>query len=450
MPGIPPPRLSRPPRIVKGISLRLLYSLVVYLLQPFLFGYFLWRSRLEPDYRRRWRERLGFIGRRAPGSLWLHAASVGETQAALPLIELLLRRYPERRLVVTSFTPTGAALLRDRLGDRVENVYLPVDTPGAVARFLNRLRPQLGIIIETELWPNLLQACRHRAIPMLLASATLSDASLRRYLRFPGRRLMHAALRAFEVIAVQSREDADRFRVLGVHPGRIEITGNIKFDLELQEGLGGRAMTLRHDWTALSRPVWVAASTHEGEEQIAINAFAALAGQFPDQLLVLVPRHPQRFDAVAALLESSGLIYVRRSRQAPVNEATQVVLIDTLGELMLFYALADVAFVGGSLVPIGGHNLLEPAALARPVLSGPHYESQQQLFAMLEKKQAIRCVTDESTLQQSLGELLASTQQRQAMGQAAQRVVMENRGALARVQGAVTRIMVLAAGLQRW
>ncbi len=423
---------------------QLVYSLVVYLLLPVLFGYFAWRSLREADYRRGWPERLGFIGRHEPGAIWLHAASVGEAQAALPLVERLLKRYPERRVVITNFTPTGAALIKTRLGQQVEQLYLPVDTPLAVARFLRRLRPAMGVIVETELWPNLLLACGRRGLPMLLASATLSERSARRYRRFPGLHLMRAAMQAFQVVAVQSHADANRFMQLGVYEGRIEVSGNLKFDLTVPDDLAGKAATLRHDWSASARPLWLAASTHEGEEQMALAAFDALRPDHPGQLLVLVPRHPQRFDAVAGLLERSNLRFVRRSSGQPVTDQTQVLLVDTLGELMLFYAMADIAFVGGSLVPIGGHNLLEPAALGKPILTGPHYHSQQQLYDLLSEKNAIRCVADQSELIGTLQAMLASPDSCRVMGQDAQAVLAANRGALAAVEGAVTRGMLQA------
>ena len=421
------------------------YSLAIYCLLPVLFGYFLWRSLREPDYRRRWLERLGFIQSRAPGCLWIHAASVGETQAAMPLMERLLKRYPERRLVVSSFTPTGAALVRQRLGDRVDSVYLPVDTPLAVARFLRRLQPSAGIIIETELWPNLLLACGSRGIPMLLASATLSERSAKAYRRFPGLRLMCAALQAFQVVAVQTEADAQRFAALGVRDGRIETSGNLKFDLAVDSELPGHAATLRHTWRAIPRPVWIAASTHEGEEQIAINCCKSLQSDYPNQLMILVPRHPQRFDAVAALLTKAELRFARRSLDQAVSEDTQVLLVDTLGELMLFYAMADAVFVGGSLVPIGGHNLLEPAALAKPIITGPYCESQQQLLDLLDARAAVRKVGDEKALLAAIAELLADPDSRQVMGKAANAVVRDNRGSIDSIEGALARILILAA-----
>ncbi|MDX1497441.1 MAG: lipid IV(A) 3-deoxy-D-manno-octulosonic acid transferase [Salinisphaeraceae bacterium] len=425
--------------------MRLIYSLLIYCLLPVLFGYFFWRSLREPDYRRGWLQRLGFVPRTEQPSIWLHVASVGETQAALPLIERLIERYPDHRIVVTSFTPTGSALVSARLGERVSNVYLPVDTPCAVARFLRRLRPRIGVIVETELWPNLLLGCKARAIPMVLASATLSEKSARRYLRSPMRGLMSAALQAFHIVTVQSAPDAERFGSLGVRQGRIELSGNLKFDLSVDESLPGQAATLRHNWQAGGRAVWLAASTHEGEEEQVIATFRQLQTRHPNQLLILVPRHLQRFDSVAGIMEKSGLNFVRRSQGETVDSDTEVVLVDSLGELMLFYAMADVAFVAGSLTPIGGHNLLEPAALAKPIVTGPYCESQQQLLDLLAARDAVVQVDTQEELATTIAQLLEDGNRRKEMGQAAQAVVTENRGALSRIEGAVARSMLHSA-----
>lgn len=418
-----------------------LYSLFVCALLPVLFGYFLWRSLREPDYRRGWAQRLGFITRREAECIWLHVASVGETQAALPLIERLLSRYSHQQIVISSFTPTGAALVKARLGDRVQSVYLAVDTPFAVARFLQRLRPALGVIVETELWPNLLLSCRARGIPLVLASATLSEKSATAYRRFPGLTLMREAMQAFQVVAAQTEADARRFSALGVQEGKLEVSGNLKFDLNVAPQLEQEATALRKSWAVEQRPLWIAASTHEGEEQAAIACFKALQAKHPEQLLILVPRHPQRFDDVAQQLSAAGLNFSRRSEQQAVLAATQVLLVDTLGEMMLFYALADIAFVGGSLVPIGGHNLLEPAALAKPVITGPYCESQQQLCVLLEAQQALLRVENAADLAATIAALLADEEGCMAKGQAALAVVESNRGSVAKIEDAISRVM---------
>lgn len=420
---------------------RLLYSLAIYGLLPVLFGYFFWRSLREPAYRQGWLQRFGLISRIHRPCLWLHAASVGEAQAAMPLIARLIEANPGHRLVVTSFTPTGAALVRQRFGERVAQVYLPVDTPGAVRRFLDRLRPEAGIIIETELWPNLLLACRSSGIPMLLASASLSPDSLQRYYRFPGKALMARALQAFDCVAAQTTADEQRLVKLGVAADRIRTLGNLKFDLAVPENLFDEAAAMRRQWHADKRPIWVVASTHEGEEAMILDAFTALLADQPTLLLILAPRHPQRFDAVASLIETRKLSFLRRSDGADCAADTQVLLLDTLGELMQFYALGDVVFVGGSLVPIGGHNLLEPAALGRPVITGPYCESQQQLCDLLQAQDALLRVGDHQALQQAVEALLADTGQRSRMGEAARSVVAGNSGVLQRLETEVQRLL---------
>jgi 3-deoxy-D-manno-octulosonic-acid transferase len=380
------------------------------------------------------RDRWGFVDARfASAPLWIHAVSVGEVQAAAVLVRALQKKYPDRPLLVTTGTQTGAQRVRALFGDSVQHAYLPYDMPGAVRRFLERVRPTAGIVLETEIWPNMFRECRRRRIPLLLASARLSEKSVRRYTRLRG--LARQALREVS-IAAQTATDAQRFVAIGADPARVEVIGNVKFDIHVSDELraNGRAVRLAQ---FADRPAWIAASTHEGEEQIALDAHDQILRRLSGALLVLVPRHPQRFAAVKAMLESRRIAYVSRSLEQPVSENTNVLLVDTLGELLMFYAAVDVAFVGGSLVPIGGHNLLEPAALALPILTGPHIFNAPDIAQLLFSQQAALQVDSQNALADRVEWLLINAGEREALGARAKLIVEQNRGALDRL---LTRI----------
>ena len=351
---------------------RTLYTLLFHLGLP-LVAIRLWlRARKAPAYARRIGERFALnLPTLQPGGIWVHAVSVGESIAAAPMIRELLKRYPQLPITVTCMTPTGSERIQALFANepRIQHCYLPYDLPWAAARFLNRVQPKLAVIMETELWPNHIHQCAKRGIPVALANARLSARSAKGYGRFA--RLTRPMLEEMSLIAVQTETEAERFRQLGARPECVEVTGSIKFDLTIDPQLLVDARELREQWQALARPVWIAASTHEGEDEIVLAAHRQLLGHYPNALLMLVPRHPERFNQVFELCQREGFATVRRSSGEPVTASTQVMLGDTMGELLFLYALADTAFVGGSLVPNGGHNLLEPAALAKPVLSGP-------------------------------------------------------------------------------
>ncbi|MCC5870100.1 MAG: lipid IV(A) 3-deoxy-D-manno-octulosonic acid transferase [Gammaproteobacteria bacterium] len=411
--------------------LRLVYIVVSYLLTPALLGVILWRGRRNRGYWKNLPQRFGF-GPTLDGkhSIWVHAVSVGEVQAAAPLVRALQAAYPDRRLVITTMTPTGAAHARMLFGDTVDRRFVPYDLPGSVKRFFNRIRPGLAVILETELWPNLYNECGRRGVPLVLASARISPRSINRYRLLVG--LFRETLSHGIIIGAQSEADALRFRQVGAAPERTYVTGNIKFDFRLPSQVRRLGIEFRERHAAL-RPVWVAASTHAGEEEIALAAHERVLERFPDALLLLVPRHPERFDDVAELLTRQGFSHVRRSTGLRLTERDSVFLGDTLGELTSFYAAADVAFVAGSLVPIGGHNLLEPAALGLPVLTGPHTYNCEDIAEMFIAAGAARLVTDAQTLGDTVGELLADAQARREMGARGQRIVEDNRGALERL-----------------
>jgi 3-deoxy-D-manno-octulosonic-acid transferase len=423
--------------------MRRLYSLLVYCAAPFAFAVVLWRGLRDRGYWQGLSERFGW-GLREPtaAAIWLHAVSLGEMSAAAPLVRALRLRYPQNPLVLTTATPTGRARARGLFGDTVDVRFLPYDTPGAVARFLDCIRPRLAIIMETELWPNLYDACERRGVPLVLASARLSAKSVARYRRFGG--LFRRIFSAISLIAAQTREDAERFVAIGAQSARTRVVGNIKFDMQPGAAVIDQGRELRAALGS-ARPTWIAGSTHAGEEEQVLAAHAELQADRPDALLLLVPRHPDRFDGVADLLSRRGLRFTRRSRgmtpdggsardgATASDGATSVVLVDTVGELAVLYAAADAAFVGGSLVPIGGHNLLEPAALGLPLLTGPSQFNAKDIARLLIQQGAALQVADARELAAALIRLLADPAERQRMGTIGRHIVESNRGSVARL-----------------
>ncbi len=426
-------RSPRPQDPIPGRALpmhwQLSYAGLGYLVLPLALLRLLFLGLRDADYWRRWTERLGFAGPVPTDSRPLclvHAVSMGELQAALPLLERLRTHYPDYRLFVTTTTPTGSRALRKTLGDAVLHSYLPYDVPFAIAKFLRRVRPKLLIVMETELWPQLFSQCRQRQIPVILANARLSERSLSRYRLLAG--LFRSTLQAVGLVAAQSAQDARRYRELGVQERNIRTIGNLKCDVPLPKDWARTAQKLRHALFQ-DRPVWIAASTHEGEEAIVLRAARNLRLEHPDALLVLAPRHPWRCPRILSLCRRTGHAVVRRSSAAACDAATSVFLLDTLGEMSLFYGSADVVFVGGSLTPQGGHNLLEPAAFGVPLLIGPQHFNWMQPVQLLCRADAAWIVYDEQTLTARLSGLLADASGRCAAGRRAQLVVRRSRGA---------------------
>lgn len=390
------------------------------------------RSLRLPAYRRRWLERLG----RLPlppleEVLWVHAVSVGETIAAVPLVQRFQKAYPTTPILITTTTPTGServqAAFKDMLGKQIYHCYLPIDLPWTLHSFFQRIKPKLLVLMETELWPNLLYACYERQLPVMIANGRLSDLSAKRY-RWLGP-FMSWMVRPVCGVAVQSSVDAKRFQHLGIAKERIFETGNIKFDLQLPSYLQEAGVELRKE-IGKDRIVWIAASTHEGEETMMLNVYQSLKAHFPNLMLFLVPRHPDRFNKVAHLCTDKNFRVIRRSQKEPCDPKTDIFLGDTMGELPLFYAASDVAFVGGSFAPIGGHNLLEPAALGLPVLTGPHLFNFVAISEMLLTAKGATVVQDEHELKEQLQKLLSDASLCKWQGEQAKRVVEENRGAL--------------------
>ncbi len=419
--------------------MRILYNLLAYLLQIPVAVYWLVRAIGNSTYRDGFGQRFGFGYPKFSRCIWIHAVSVGEVQAAAPLIRQVSKRFPDRQLLITTVTPTGAAHVRALFGDTVAHSYIPFELPVAVDRFFNNTQPELALIMETEIWPNLYRGCGVREIPLILVSARISPRSLDGYRKVLP--LFKETLSHGIIIAAQSKADADRFRSLGASSVRTWVIGNIKFDIELPANLAADGRQLRAEMFA-DRPIWVAASTHDQEEQQVLAAHAALKAQYPSLLLVLVPRHPQRFNDVRKLLEQQKFTYASRTKDQTCDAATEVFLVDTMGELPLFYAASDIAFVGGSLVPVGGHNLLEPAALGLPVISGPNVFNAQEIADMFVENGACTIVQDAPELAVAVGTLIANPDAAKAMGERGRKIVLSNRGSLAKLLSLLEPLIV--------
>jgi len=413
------------------LLLRFIYIIVSYLLTPLILLHLFYKGFGNRAYWQRNGERFGFFSAPPqPGAIWLHAVSVGEVQAAAPLVRALLKSHPDRPLVLTTTTPTGSDRVRALFGDRVVHCYAPFDLAWPVKRFFDWCKPTIAIILETELWPNLYHECGQRNVPLVLASARLSAKSIGRYRLLVS--LFRETLSNGIVIAAQTSADAERFVSLGANPARTRVTGNIKFDFELPPGVHEQGNELREKYAG-ARPVWVAASTHAGEEEQVLAAHRAIRKTFPDALLILVPRHPERFDSIATLLQRQSFDFVRRSSGRASTPTTEVVLGDTMGELLAFYAAADIAFVGGSLVEVGGHNLLEPAALRLPMLMGPHNYNAQDITDLFLDSGVARVVHDADDLAAAVLVLLHDPAAAHRLGDQAGKLTETSRGALQRL-----------------
>ena len=410
---------------------RLAYSLLLYLITPLIWLRLLWRGRKQPAYWQNLGERYGFYRQPDPSKLiWVHAVSVGETRAAQPLIEGLLARWPDHRILLTGMTPTGRETGREVYGERVIQAYVPYDYPGAVSRFFHHFRPAFGVLMETEIWPNLLCAAQRAGVPVILANARLSARSARGYGRFRG--LVGPAFSALSGVAAQTAGDAERLSALGAKV--VEVCGNLKFDVRP----AADKVEIGRQWRQAigNRSVWLAASTREGEEGLVLEAWRRIA--MHGALLVLVPRHPQRFDEVAALLEQQGMRSVRRSRGLPAVD-TEVWLGDSMGEMAAYFSLADLAFIGGSLLPLGGQNLIEAAACGCPVLVGPHTFNFLQATEDAVAAGAALRVANADELGMQVNALLHDGERLGDMRQAAARFASAHQGAAERMLGFIER-----------
>lgn len=406
------------------------YSLLTWVLALPFAAYWVLRGFVNRAYWNKLGQRFGAGFPVLDSCIWVHAVSVGEAQAAAPLIRSLLERFPGRKLLVTTVTPTGAARVEALFGDAVIHSYIPFEIPLAVNRFFDAVKPEIALIMETEIWPNLYRGCGIRGIPLVLVSARISPRSVPGYRRLLP--LFRETLSHGIIIAAQSKADAQRFLALGASDERTRITGNIKFDIELEADLDERGARLRSELFG-ERPVWIAASTHDGEEHQVLDAHRELLASWPDLLLVLVPRHPERFATVRERTERAGFAVVARTDDRSCHPTTEVFLGDTMGELPLFYAASDIAFVAGSLIPVGGHNLLEPAALSKPVISGPHVFNAQEIADMFIERGGCLIARDAVELSRVVGSLLADAERAAEIGKNAFELVEINRGALKRL-----------------
>ena len=397
------------------------------------------RGLRDRAYLGRWGERFGFIPEPDKrGGIWVHAASVGEFNAASPLIRALLKTYPELPLSVTTLTPTGSERVRRELGDKVFHSYIPLDLPGAVSRFLDRLQPRLVIVMETEIWPNLYFQTRRLKIPLVIANARLSERSVGRFQHIPG--FVEELLQLAAWIGAQSTDDAQRLIKCGADPRLTVMTGNLKFDLSIPTGLEEKAAALRIRWNR-TRPVLVAGSTHEADENVVIPAFVQLLASLPDALLILVPRHPERFARSIQRAKADGLRTELRSQGEICSAQAQCFVIDSIGELMLYYACGDVAFVGGSMGEQGGHNALEPAALGKPVLLGPNMDNAREIASQMLQCDAARRVNNQQEFLQTARQLLTDKVLRDSMGRAGRELLEKNKGALDLTLNAVKKLL---------
>ena len=407
-----------------------LYSLVLHLAFPVTLYHLIWRGMRQREYLQRWPERYAWLDGKLDlhDTIWVHAVSVGEVIAARPLVDGLMAAHPDRPLLVTTITPTGSERVRAIWGDKVHHVYLPYDLRSMVRRFLDRALPAIAVIVETEIWLNLYVECGRRGIPLVMVNARLSERSLRGYL--PVQALARLAMKAVTQGAAQSNADAARLARIGADPARVVVTGNLKYDLKLPEGIEAQAARWRQAWG--QRPVWIAASTHPPEEDAVLEIHARLLERHPDALLLWAPRHPERFVPVAESAAALGMRTASRRADALPSPDTQVFVVDTLGELLRFFAAADVAFVGGSLCDVGGHNVLEPAALGIPSVVGPRTFNFAEVTRRLRDANALRQAPDAAKVGDELLALLEDDAARVLMGNAGRRQVSELSGALGR------------------
>ena len=412
--------------------MRFLYSFFLYLILPFVLLRLYYQSIRVPQYRKRIRERFGWISGLDVNhpAIWLHAVSVGEVYAAKPLIRLIQKEHPEISLLVTTMTPTGARIVEQQLEGSVCHLYVPYDLPGAIKRFIHYIKPELLIVMETEVWPNLFHYCNKNNIPVVIANARLSGKSFRGYKHLSG--FTKEVLSNVSMIIARSRTDADYFAELGADRACVKVSGNLKFDMELPENIKQQADNLRRE-LQLDRPVWIAASTHDNEEEIILAAFKKITGSFPDCLLIIAPRHPERADSVINLVTTSGFTVKRKSQYSGPCGNIQVYILDSVGELMLYYALADVAFVGGSLVPAGGHNVLEPACMGIPIVAGPCNYNFLEICELLKKAGSLKIVRDSEQLANQVNLLLGNAELRHNTGARGKELVESNRGSASSV-----------------
>ena len=416
---------------------RNLYTALFCLLLPIYFARLCWKGLSNKEYFLRWSERLGYsseLPSKDKSIIWIHAVSVGEVNASMPLLRALITDYPHSEILVTTTTPTGSKLLIERLGNKIKHQYLPVDIPFFINSFLNKWNPKILILLETEIWPNLINICKSRGIYSALVNARLSEKSKKNYLQYSA--LIKPVIEKIDLILAQFESDKRRFQEI-VERKDINTCGNLKFDQDVPTELEDISKTIKQDWSidGKYRPTLIAASTHETEEEEVLKAFKQILKSSPNALLILVPRHLERFDKVKKLINTSGLTLASRSKKEEVKRSTQVLLGDTIGELNFLYSLSDVAFVGGSLIDHGGQNLLEPAAQSLALLSGPSLRNFSDISDHLIKKDGLVVIKNAQELSDEFVKLIKNQDELKERGEAAFRVFMENRGALHKIVG---------------
>ena len=421
--------------------MRLLYTTLFILGLPLIVLRLIWRGFKAPAYWRRWSERFGSSPTltRSDQVIWIHAVSVGEVEACRPLVKALQVEYPSSSLLISTMTPTGSARVKLLYADTVEHCYLPYDIPLFLNRFFKRSKPLFGIIMETEIWPNLIFSSAKQKIPLLLANARLSVRSTKGYGKLP--KFTASILQHLTVIAAQGEQDKQHFQQLGANTEQVFVTGNLKYEINLPASLNEQAQAMREAW-GRDRPVWIVASTHEGEEALIIDAFRRSLMKMPTLLLIIVPRHPERFERVASLIGGDEFKTARRSVQQQVPQDTQILLADTMGELPLFYACSDIAFVGGSLVEHGGHNLLEPAALAKAIITGPYFFNFTEITQQFLDADAALLVNNSDELATAVMSLLQDSPQRITMGEAGLQLIENSQGATKQIMQLIKQYLI--------
>ena len=380
-----------------------------------------------PSYRAKWHERFGFINWKNSNKplIWIHAVSVGEVNAAKPIVSFLLKKYPHYQIIITTVTPSGANTVLQCYDDNVKNFYLPYDVPFCVRKFIQKINPSILITMETEIWPNLYQTCHYVNVPIFIINARLSQKSMKGYQLVST--LTKNTLKFVDKIAAQTEVDAERFIALGAQHEKVSVVGNLKFDIAIPQSIKEEAEPLRH-YFSVNRPVWMAASTHPGEEEIILNAHKRILSKYPDAILILAPRHPERSEKLSLLCKKMNFSLVRRTEEISFDSNHNVFLLDTLGELQLYYAASEVAFVGGSLVNTGGQNMLEPASLNLPIITGPYAYNFFEVSRLLLENEALLLAANDEQLALNVIELLSDANRRHVMGERAKAVILVNRG----------------------
>ena len=411
--------------------MRVFYSGLFYLLIPVILVRLIWRSFKAPAYRYRWRERFALYNKKFPQDvIWFHAVSVGEAESLFPLVRQIQQQHPDAKLLITTTTPTGSARVKAVMQESVEHVYLPYDIPCAVSRFMRCFKPRIAVIMETEIWPNLFAGCGKNKVPLYIINARLSEKSASGYQKIPV--FILPALAHVKLIAAQTQDDAQRFAAIGAKTEAVRTLGNIKFDVEVSSEVIGLGRQLKFDLFG-GRFVWLIASTHKDEEAIFLEIYKEIKPRIPELLLVIVPRHPERFDEVKKLCEQYQLTVVMRTSGEGCHQLTDVYLADTMGELKMLYAASDATFVGGSMVPVGGHNILEALAVGTPVLFGPYMANFKDIAQGVLLLDAAKQCQNKNEIISAIAELHADAAYRQSLAEKGKAFVRQNQGVIVRI-----------------